>query len=439
MSYHESIRYLYNLQRHGIKLGLDNIRRLVSSLGNPQTSFRTIHVGGTNGKGSTSAIIASILRSAGFTVGLFTSPHLVSFTERIQINGDEIHEADVIRLAEEVRESASRLNDLSPTFFEVVTAMAFLHFSRQRIDFAVMEVGMGGRLDATNIITPDVCVITQIAYDHMEFLGRTLRDISGEKAGIIKKGVPVVTADQEKDAMDVIAMKAKDNHAGLYVYGNDFSSRLIGGDTRGIQFEYHDTEMRIDNLCLPLAGTHQMLNASLAIKAVSLLSESISEGVIKEGVRSTRWPGRLEYIHDDPPVIIDGAHNPRAAAVLSQSLRDTFMKRHGKIILILGIMGDKDIAGILKPLLPLAWKVIMTRPSYARAALPETIGRIAESIGFSNFRTAQTLQEALETAMKEARDMQPDPALIVITGSFYTTGEAREVLGKKGVLTTLRE
>jgi len=439
MSYHESIRYLYNLQKYGIKLGLDNISRLVSALGNPQTSFRTVHVGGTNGKGSTSSIIASILRSAGFSVGLFTSPHLISFTERIRINGTEIHEDDVVRLAEEVREAASQINHLSPTFFEVVTAMALLHFNRQRTDIAVMEVGMGGRLDATNIITPDVSVITQIGYDHTEYLGRTLRDIAAEKAGIIKKGVPVVTADQEKDSLEVIAARAKDHDAVLFAYGSDFSSRLIGSDTRGIQFEYRDTEMRIGDLSLPLAGAHQMINASLAIKAVSLVSGSLSGRVIKEGVRSTRWPGRLEYIHDDPPVIIDAAHNPSAAAVLSESLRGTFIKRHKKIILILGIMGDKDIAGILRPLLPLAWNVILTRPSYARAAPPETIGRIAESMGFSNFRIAQTLREALETGMKEARDIRPDPALLVITGSFYTTGEAREVLGQKGVLTTLRE
>jgi dihydrofolate synthase/folylpolyglutamate synthase len=298
---------------------------------------------------------------------------------------------------------------------------------------------MGGRLDATNIITPEVCVITPIGHDHSDFLGKTLREIAGEKAGIIKKDVPVVTAHQDEDAMDVILTQAKYHDAILYRYGSDFSSRLIGGDTGGIRFHYHDEDRRIDDLYLPLAGSHQMQNAALAIKAVGLASVSITDSVIKEGLSSTHWPGRLEYIHDYPPVIIDGAHNPHAAAALSQALQETFLQKHKKMILILGIMHDKDIHGILKPLVPLAWDVIFTRPSYARAASPDAIARIAESMGFRHFSIAGTIAEALDMGMNKARDLEPEPALIVITGSFYTTGEAREVLGQKGVFTSLRE
>jgi dihydrofolate synthase/folylpolyglutamate synthase len=439
MSCHESIQYLYNLREHGIKFGLDNISRLVSELGNPHKLFHTLHVGGTNGKGSTSAIAASILQAAGFNVGLFTSPHLISFTERIRINGAEITERDVVGLAEEVRDVASRIDDFSPTFFEVVTAMALLYFSRQKIDIAVMEVGMGGRLDATNIISPDVCVITQISYDHMEFLGKTLREIAQEKAGIIKKGIPVVTAHQEPEAMDVIKTKAKKNDAELYTYESDFSSVPSSEDTSGIHFDYHDAHIRIDDLYLPLAGVHQMQNASVAIKAVSLISQPMTDRFIKEGLEKTKWPGRLECIHHDPPVLIDGAHNPAAAAVLSQALQNIFLKTYKRIILILGIMGDKDIAGILKPLLPLASDSILTRPSYTRAASPETLARIAESMGYSNVHTAHTVKDALEMGMKDARNFQLGSALIVVTGSFYTIGEAKEVLGQTGILTTLRE
>ncbi|HZV47872.1 MAG TPA: folylpolyglutamate synthase/dihydrofolate synthase family protein [Thermodesulfovibrionales bacterium] len=439
MSCHESIQYLYNLREHGIKFGLDNISRLVSELGNPHKLFHTLHVGGTNGKGSTSAIAASILQAAGFNVGLFTSPHLISFTERIRINGAEITERDVVGLAEEVRDVASRIDDFSPTFFEVVTAMALLYFSRQKIDIAVMEVGMGGRLDATNIISPDVCVITQISYDHMEFLGKTLREIAQEKAGIIKKGIPVVTAHQEPEAMDVIKTKAKKNDAELYTYESDFSSVPGSEDTSGIHFDYHDAHIRIDDLYLPLAGVHQMQNASVAIKAVSLISQPMTDRFIKEGLEKTKWPGRLECIHHDPPVLIDGAHNPAAAAVLSQALQNIFLKTYKRIILILGIMGDKDIAGILKPLLPLASDSILTRPSYTRAASPETLARIAESMGYSNVHTAHTVKDALEMGMKDARNFQLGSALIVVTGSFYTIGEAKEVLGQTGILTTLRE
>jgi len=439
MSYHESIQYLYNLRKHGIKFGLDNISRLVSELGNPHKLFRTLHVGGTNGKGSTSAIAASILQAAGFNVGLFTSPHLISFTERIRINGAEIPEPDVVGLAEELRDVASRIDDFSPTFFEVVTAMALLYFSRQKIDIALMEVGMGGRLDATNIISPDVCVITQISYDHMEFLGKTLREIAQEKAGIIKKGIPVVTAHQEPESMDVIKTKSKENDADLYAYGSEFSSQLCREDTSGIHFDYRDAPTQIDDLYLPLAGIHQMHNASVAIKAVSLVSQPMTDRFIKEGLERTKWPGRLEYIHHDPPVLIDGAHNPAAAAVLSQTLQNIFLKTYKRIILILGIMGDKDIAGILKPLLPLASHSILTRPSYTRAASPETLARIAESMGFSSIHTAHTVKDALEMGMNDARNFQLGSALIVVTGSFYTIGEAKEVLGQTGILTTLRE
>ncbi len=439
MSYRESIDYLYDLRKHGTKFGLVNIKRLAAALRNPQDSFRAVHVGGTNGKGSTSFIVASLLQSSGLTVGLFTSPHLISFTERIRINGEEISERDVVNLAEEVREAASRIDDFSPTFFEVVTAMALLYFSRKRVDTAVVEVGMGGRLDATNIVSPDVCVITQISYDHSEFLGNTLTDIAEEKAGIFKRGVPVVSARQAPEAMNVLVKRALESRAELHAYGRDFSSRLLCEEPGGVQFDFRDSDGVIDTICLPLAGIHQMQNASLAIKAVKLISGSIPISTIKEGLRSARWPGRLEMVHADPPVLIDGAHNPAAAAALAETLGNIFLKTYNAIILIIGIMADKDIPGILKPLLPLARHVILTRPSYDRAASPETLVRAANLLGYSNLCVAHTVEGALETGMKEARTLLPESALIVVTGSFYTIGEAKEIFGHNGVLTTLRE
>ena len=275
MSYSGTINYLYNLQKHGIKFGLENISRLMSSLGNPHESFLSVHVAGTNGKGSVSAIIASVLRTAGLKVGLFTSPHIVSFTERIRINDEEITENDVIGLTEEIRGVVERRGDFSPTFFEVVTAMALLYFKRKKVDIAVIEVGMGGRLDATNIITPEVSVITNISYDHREFLGSTLKEIAHEKAGIIKDGVPVVVSYQEPEAMEVIERKAIEKGARLYVYGRDFSSALRREDLSGICFDYWsgDSQFAIPDLVLPLIGEHQMQNASVAIKAVELINE----------------------------------------------------------------------------------------------------------------------------------------------------------------------
>src|SRR4030042_1253954 len=456
MSYSGTIDYLYNLQKFGIKFGLGNISKLVSVLDNPHKSFFSIHVGGTNGKGSTSAIIASILKTAGLKVGLFTSPHIVSFTERISINGEEITEEDVIKLAEEVRDIVEHLEDFSPTFFEVVTAMALLYFNREKIDVAVVEVGMGGRLDATNIITPEVSVITPISYDHREFLGNTIREIAYEKAGIIKRGVPVVTSYQEPEAMRVIEEKAIEKSTELYAYGKDFSSVLIKEDTTGVSFDYHTysapqapfliprktsdslqdvSEMLqgspfiIKDLFLPLAGEHQMQNASVAIQAsIILLNNNMPKrgngetekgcnkkaaispipffpdsiyqtknifSLIRTGVAKTRWPGRLEVVKEDPLILVDGAHNPAAARALAKTLKSIFMKKYKRIVIILGIMADKDISGIMETLLPIASEIILTYPDYSRAASPEKLAGNAKSLGFSEVRIALTVNDAI--------------------------------------------
>lgn len=464
MSYSETISYLYGLRKQGIKFGLDNITRLLSELKNPHKSFPSIHVAGTNGKGSTLAIMASILQTAGVRVGLFTSPHLVSFTERMKIDGVEITESEVVQLASEIKEIVSGIDDFSPTFFEVVTAMALLYFEREGIDAAVMEVGMGGRLDATNIIAPEVSVITNIGYDHKEFLGSTIREIAYEKAGIIKSGIPVVTAHQEPEVREVIEKKAGEQQAELYIYGKDFSSTLKKEDMPGICFDYRDDSLVLHDLFLPLTGEHQMQNASVAMKAIELLArKSIcrfsldsSNDSFREGLKRVRWPGRLELIHEDPPIVIDGAHNPAAAIALSRTLRNLFLRKYEKIIMVLGIMDDKDISGVMKPLLPLASEIILTSASYSRAASPEKLAHIAASLGFHNVRTSFFLKHALGMAIgiaSTAKDQdspgadQPDTLpftprplpVILVTGSFYTIGEAKEVLGQRGVLTRLRE
>jgi dihydrofolate synthase/folylpolyglutamate synthase len=491
MSYSETINYLYNLQKHGIKFGLDNISWLMSSLDDPHKSFLSVHVAGTNGKGSVSAIIASILKSAGLRVGLFTSPHIVSFTERIRINGEEISEDEIIELADEIRCIVERHGDFSPTFFEIVTAMALLYFERKKIDIAVMEVGMGGRLDATNIITPEVSVITDISYDHMEFLGSTLKEIAHEKVGIIKKGIPVVTSYQETEAIKVIEKKAIENDTDLYVYGRDFFSVLRREDFSGICFDYHSrlssqalhplTQKTVEksrdsseghhnshppmadtihNLVLPLMGEHQMQNASVAIKAATIVlnnipylppqppltkggvggydSSPISHHFIREGLKNVRWPGRLEIVKEEPVILIDGAHNPAAANALSAALKKFFFEKYKRIIIVLGIMGDKDVKGIMKPLLPLASEIILTSPEYSRAASPEKLVATAASLGFFNVRIALNVKVAIEMALKLAHDT-PASSLILVTGSFYTIGEAKEAIGIKGILARLRE
>jgi folylpolyglutamate synthase/dihydropteroate synthase len=547
MSYSGTINYLYNLQKHGIKFGLENISRLMSLFDNPHESFLSVHVAGTNGKGSVSAIIASVLRTSGLKVGLFTSPHIVSFTERIRINDEEITEDDVIGLTEEIRGVVERRDDFSPTFFEVVTAMALLYFKRKKVDIAVIEVGMGGRLDATNIITPEVSVITNISYDHREFLGAALKEIACEKAGIIKDGVPVVVSYQEPEAMEVIERKTVEKGARLYVYGRDFSSVLRREDLSGICFDYRSSDsFAIRDLVLPLTGEHQMQNASVAIKTIELLSKKLTShflfltscnelslylspsptppvegggiaGVspieggervvmppvegeesvavfsidggehtpaplsrgdlpspplgrtgegsprrvekftqrgkgkggkkpldpiwyhfIRKGLENVKWPGRLEIVKKDPLILIDGAHNPAAAEALSRAFKKLFLGKYGRIIIVLGIMGDKDVRGIMEPLLPFASEIILTSPEYSRAASPEKLASTAASLGFFNVRIAPTVRDAIKMATDLAHDA-PGPSVIVITGSFYTIGEAKEAMGIKSIFARLRE
>jgi dihydrofolate synthase/folylpolyglutamate synthase len=516
MSYSETIHYLYNLQKQGIKFGLNNIITLMSALENPHRSFPSIHIAGTNGKGSTSAIIASVLRTLGLKVGLFTSPHLVSFTERIRVNDEEITEYEVVNLAEEIRGKVSDLqfsdSNFTPTFFEVVTAIALLYFKRKRTDIAVIEVGMGGRLDATNIIIPEVSVITSISYDHREFLGSTLKEIAHEKTGIIKEGIPVVVSSQTSEVLEVIEAKAEEMNTKVYLYGEDFSSVLKREDISGIHFDYFDNDsFMIHDVYLPLTGEHQMQNASVAIKAVELFIKrltsrssfldsharlrsyfspsptppieggksqgaTVEEGhiyepsplagegkgegyhgflsatwyrLIRDGVATTRWPGRLEMIKYEPPILIDGAHNAAAALALSHTLAKTFLGKYKRIILVLGIMGDKDIDGIMKPLLPLASEIILSSPNYERAASPIRLANVAASLGFPDVHIAPTVKDALELAKNICQQSNlPSPpsslvthhsSLIVVTGSFYTIGEAKEFVGHTGVLTRLRE
>ena len=435
MKYSDTIEYLYGLQKFGMKFGLDNIRLLMSLLGAPQKSFSSVHVAGTNGKGSTSAMIESLLRTKGIRTGLFTSPHLVSFTERIRVNGEEISEDAVIELAEEVRKAAAGIEDFCPTFFEVVTAMAFLYFMSMKVEWAVVEVGMGGRLDATNIIQPEVAVITNIGIDHCEFLGDTLEEIAREKAGIIKQGVPVVIAGQQPEVMRVIQQRCEEAGAPLFRFQSEFSAERASGDAGAISLNYYGKNAYLD-VGVSLPGEHQIGNAALAIKAAEVLSERYPEMDfdIRKGLGAVSWPGRLEMIRETPPILIDGAHNPPAAAVLAAHLRKLLGAKYQRIIMVAGVMADKDIPGILRPLLPLAAEIIFAAPAYGRAASAEKLQSSATDLGYAS-KTAGSVAGALTMA----EGLYGPGDLIVVTGSFYTIGEAKEASGHKGVLAGLRE
>jgi dihydrofolate synthase/folylpolyglutamate synthase len=453
MSYTGAIKYLYDLQRHSIKLGLERTEKFLAVLENPHRRFPSVHVAGTNGKGSVAAMVASMLMSDGFSVGLFTSPHMVSFTERIRINNAQISEAEVVRLIGEIKEkiSAVAAGAGEPTFFEFVTVMAFLYFAGNNVDWSVIEVGMGGRLDATNLILPEVSVITGINYDHKEFLGNTLSDIASEKAGIIKNGVPVVCSAQEPEVELLLRKKADAASSPFFMYGKDFSGTLRSTDFTGTRFDYISESHAFSDLHVPLAGEHQVINACVAIQAFLLCSarparrasvqpaSGSTPDAVREGLAAARWQGRLELVNGDPPIILDGAHNPHAASALAAFIRKQFINY--RVVLIAGIMSDKDIAGILAPLLPLASDIIFTALNYGRSAPPGLLAEHAAALGFQSTVTL-SISDAIASAKKIALSPPPNlsvPAVILITGSFFTIGEAKELLGEKSVLGDLRE
>lgn len=440
-NYNDTLGYLYGLQKYGIKLGLANIKKLMQILGEPHRGFHAIHIAGTNGKGSTATIVASILNESGFRVGLYTSPHLVSFTERIRINGQPITESDVIGLTSYIHEKISRTS-IKPTFFEFVTAMAFHYFRHKRVDWAVIETGMGGRFDATNVILPEISVITNVSIEHEEFLGKSISEITYEKAGIIKPNTPVITGTKIPKVVEQLIGIAKNRSADIHIYGRDFNGSLLSMDERSITFDYHGYRS-YHNLLLPLPGKHQLYNSSLAIRACEILKQKgvpIHESAIVRGLSKVNIEGRLEWVSRTPPIIIDSAHNPEAANTLAESIKELFYEK--KIILIIGIMKDKDLRGILRPLIRLADLIILTSPRGERAARPEELRDCVREIQKEDTDYSSISVELVDTVPKAialAKKLWQNNSVIFATGSFYTTGEVKEALGKKGVLSGLRE
>jgi len=333
--YQEALDYLYSFTDYSKLSGyvysadrfdLDRVRQLLRLLGDPQRSFRAVHVAGTKGKGSTSAMIDSVLRQAGYRTGLYTSPHLHSFCERIQINGEPIPRDKVVAGVERLRDVAPQVPEI--TTFELITALAFYYFGAQQAQWAVLEVGMGGRLDATNVITPQVAVITSISYDHMMYLGDTLGAIAAEKAGIIKPGVPVVSAPQPPEAAEVIARIAGERNAPLTVVGQDWQWQNLHASNQGQEFTVWQTgDKRKAMYTLPLLGRHQQVNATTALAAVAQLRKhgvDVPEAAAREGLASVQWPGRLEVLGQDPWVIVDGAHNGDSMQKLCTTLKELF-------------------------------------------------------------------------------------------------------------------
>ncbi len=421
----EAVDWLYDLQKFGIKFGLSSTSRLVAALGNPQEKLRFIHIAGTNGKGSVAAMVSAVLTNAGHPVGFYSSPHLVNFHERFRLKDQDISDADVLRLINEVRQVADQKE--LPTFFEFVTAMALLYYAQVQADPVILETGMGGRLDATNIVTPLVTVITNIAMDHREYLGNNIQAIAAEKAGIIKPGVPLITNVTQRRARIPIDAACQALKTPLLDAGQHFKTRGLGHG----RFHYKGINKDYLNLQTNLIGRHQYENAALALAVIEVLQDrgfAIPESAIRQGLAQTRWPGRLECISRQPRIILDGAHNPAAAQVLAQALKNSLSYK--RLVLVLGIMADKDIPGILRHLLRLANVAIFTRPAYSRAAAPEILASLGEN------RVIESLVvPELSTAIEHARQMAGPDDLIVITGSLFTVGEARDYLLKRQLAT----
>ncbi|MGB3964000.1 MAG: folylpolyglutamate synthase/dihydrofolate synthase family protein [Tepidanaerobacteraceae bacterium] len=442
ISYEEALDFIHGLNRFGTKLGLHNITKLLELLGNPHENIKIIHVAGTNGKGSTCAMIASILRSAGFKVGLYISPYLEVFNERMQVNGENISNEDLARLTEKVREKVfyMRENGLgSPTEFEVVTAIGFSYFKEQAVDFLVLEVGMGGRLDATNVVTPLVSVITPISMDHQQYLGSTLRDISREKCGIIKQGVPVVTAPQEDEAMAVIEDTCRERNCSLTKVINSsvsrspdtISYRFVNGGIKGMTFDLYTPKTDYPGLQIGLMGRHQLDNAATAVAAVEPLGNSgvnLSRDARYKGLKGARWPGRLEIMKEKPTVLIDGAHNIAGIKTLKAVLEEYFYDR--KKILVVGILEDKDYTEMLEELIPVADTVICTAPDNPRAL---SAARLAEAVSniFQKSQIKVYAQEKIEDALKLASSLADDEDMVVFAGSLYMIGHVRTLLNKQ--------
>ncbi len=437
MNYRQAIEFLYDSRMMGTKLGLNNIRYLLDKLGNPHRRFSSIHIAGTNGKGSVSAMLSSVLTEAGYTAGLFTSPHLSSFRERIQVGGRCIPEQAVAGCLEQIISIGDKMREMDsvtfPTFFEIVTAIGLWYFAEEGVDAAVVETGMGGRLDATNIVPAKVSVITNIGMEHTVYLGDTIEKIAVEKAGIIKESVPIITAEKNQKALDIIVATARQKCARVTVIDRDVTFSSVNAtwdppdppcqtlDIRSATTEYPALQM-------PLIGPHQADNCCIVIAVIEELNRQgleIGCNAVYSGIAAAVWPGRFETAGSDPAFILDAACNPSAAAALAETLRQ-ILKNEKKIVVVLGFLEDKDYISMCRELLPLAEVTIITQPNNSRAVSASEVERsLKKEFPESEIQVAEDIAGAINVASELALRRSTH---ICITGSNYLLGEARQAL-----------
>jgi dihydrofolate synthase/folylpolyglutamate synthase len=425
IAYNQALDYLYSFVDYSLKhaselakadFNLDRMVALLADLGDPQDAYPVIHVAGTKGKGSTSALCASALKAAGYRTGLYTSPHLQDYTERIQVDGEPISHAELAELVELVKPAVANLPFI--TTFEITTAIGFLAFARRKVDAAVVEVGLGGRLDATNVVTPEVAVITSLSYDHMLVLGDTLAKIAAEKAGIIKPGRPVVTSLQKEEALDVITHICIERDAPLTLVGRDILYAPIRQSLDGQVMRIQKGDHRPIEVSLPLLGAYQLENAAIAYGALKASRFQLSDDAIRQGFASVRWRARFELARREPPVIFDSAHNQDSFEKLAAALDDYLPGR--PVYLIFGASEDKlilDMFGAIKHRIKM---VILTKADHPRALEPESIQKLADQVGLKS-----EIVTPVESAFSHALDLSAkDGSIVLSAGSMFVTAEA---------------
>ena len=421
MTYEEALSYIHSICWKGSKLGLDRTRELLGKLDDPQKELKFIHIAGTNGKGSTAAMLSSILEEAGYRVGLYTSPFINRFNERMQVNHQPIPDEELAALTEYVRPHADAMAD-SPTEFELITALAMVWFARQKCDIVVLEVGMGGELDSTNIIdVPEAAVIAAMGLDHVKELGPTMADIARAKAGIIKEGGRVVSYGGNPEADEVIAAVCRARNASLCQ--PDFSA-IVPGDfsLEGQTFSYKGWR----GLRIPLVGAYQMNNAAVVLETVEVLRQrgwNISDEAVRQGLADTRWPARFEVLRRDPVFIVDGGHNPHGIRATAESLRRLFPGR--KITFVTGVMADKDVEHILGLIVPLADQFFTVRPDNPRAMDAGELARRIEAMG-----AKATACASVRDGVDRAIQAEGPHGVACALGSLYMSGEVRSCFGK---------
>jgi dihydrofolate synthase/folylpolyglutamate synthase len=444
IQYNHALDYLYSFVDYSLKhsselakaeFNLDRMFALMEELGNPHEKYPIIHVAGTKGKGSVSALCAAGLQAAGYKVGLYTSPHLLDYVERIRINNEPISHLQLIELVEQVKDAVARIPKL--TTFEITTAIGFLAFAKNGVNAAVIEVGLGGRLDATNIVFPKVSVITSLSYDHMAVLGDTLAKIAREKAGIIKAGVPVVSAPQTEEALEVLERVAKERNCPFVLVGKDVKfERLISsldgqslalalsGGLRRASVETRSRSVRIE-LTIPLLGSHQIENAALAYTALKTSGVPISDQAIQKGFSEVKWRARFEVVLRDPPVIFDSAHNQDSFVKLRNTLEEHFP---GKMVtLIFGASEDKNIPGMFAEMKPKIKRLIVTRADHPRALEPQKIIELANQAGLQS-ETETPVESALTRALEIS---EKDGSIVLSAGSMFVTAEVMKAWNER--------